>query len=117
FQRATALKVARLVKTLQPGVRIVVGGYDPTLAPDAYQRCPDIDFIVRGEGEETFSDLLRALEHRTSPADVPGLSYRDGAAFVQNRPRPIANLSGNAIRLPNRDSRVLAGYTFMGRPV
>ena len=37
FQRATALKVAALVQRLRPGVRIVAGGYDPSLAPEAYQ--------------------------------------------------------------------------------
>src|SRR5438105_2003375 len=33
FQRATALKIARLVHALRPETRIVVGGYDPSLAP------------------------------------------------------------------------------------
>src|SRR6058998_3849368 len=32
FQRATALTIARLVKTLRPSARIVAGGYDPSLA-------------------------------------------------------------------------------------
>jgi len=35
FQRATAFTIARLVKTLRPSVRIVAGGYDPSLAPEA----------------------------------------------------------------------------------
>ena len=61
FQRATAFKIARLIKSLRPEARIVVGGYDPSLAPDAYEFCSDIDFIVRGEGEQTLSELLRAL--------------------------------------------------------
>src|SRR5581483_8931355 len=30
FQRATALQIARLVRTLRPSVRVVVGGYDPS---------------------------------------------------------------------------------------
>jgi radical SAM superfamily enzyme YgiQ (UPF0313 family) len=61
FQRETALRIARLVRTLRPRARIVVGGYDPSLAPLAYQRCLDVDFIVRGEGEQTLNELLRAL--------------------------------------------------------
>ena len=36
FQRRTAQRVMRLIRALKPDVRIVVGGYDPTLAPDAY---------------------------------------------------------------------------------
>ena len=37
FQRQTALQVIALVRALQPGVHVVVGGYDPSLAPDVYE--------------------------------------------------------------------------------
>src|SRR5438552_7757038 len=66
FQRATALKIARLVRARRPSTRIVVGGYDPSLATEAYEECPDVDFIVRGEGEQTLCELLRAIENRGS---------------------------------------------------
>ena len=62
FQRKTALDIARLIRALRPAVRIVVGGYDASLASQAYECCPDIEFIVRGEGERTLCELLRAIE-------------------------------------------------------
>ena len=40
FQRGTAFSIARLVKALRPAARIVAGGYDPSLAPDAYEAPP-----------------------------------------------------------------------------
>src|SRR3989454_5024690 len=61
FQRRTAHRIVDLVRALKPGVKIVVGGYDPSLAPDAYEGM-GVDYIVRGEGEVTFRELLRALE-------------------------------------------------------
>ena len=70
FQRATALQVARLVKMVKPSARIVVGGYDPSLAPDAYEASLDIDFVVRGEGEQTLAELLRAIEGATTPSAI-----------------------------------------------
>src|SRR4051812_31834023 len=63
FQRNTAFRVARLVRSLKPGVRVVAGGYDPSLAPDAYEPNADIDVIIRGEGEQPLCQLLRALEN------------------------------------------------------
>src|SRR5579872_5264691 len=81
FQRATALRIARLVREVRPSVQIIVGGYDPSLAPEVYEACPDVDFIVRGEGEETLSELLRAIETPVRPAAVRGLSYRTSAGF------------------------------------
>src|SRR5262249_27050150 len=73
FQRATALKLARLVKQVRPHARIVVGGYDPSLAPEAYAGLPEVDFIVRGEGEQTFCQLLRVLESGGDASAVAGL--------------------------------------------
>jgi anaerobic magnesium-protoporphyrin IX monomethyl ester cyclase len=117
FQRATAQRIARLVRALRPSARIVVGGYDPSLATEPYESCMDIDFIVRGEGERTLSDLLRALESGAGFGDIPGLSYRTQDRFVHNGARPVVPLGSEALRLPNRDSRVLAGYTVLGRQV
>jgi len=131
FQRKTALQIARLVRMLRPSARIVVGGYDPSLAPDAYEPSPEVDFIVRGEGEHTLCELLRALERseaRTHESPIPnpesrhlsaigGLSYRDGTRVVRNPPRPVIPLATEQLRLPNRRARVLSGYTLLGRQV
>ena len=54
FQRRTAHHIIDLARTLRPGVRIVVGGYDPSLSANSYMDDDSgIDFIVRGEGELT----------------------------------------------------------------
>jgi anaerobic magnesium-protoporphyrin IX monomethyl ester cyclase len=61
FQRRTALRIIHLVRALRPGVRVVVGGYDPSLAPEAYtDPAGGVDFVVRGEGELTLRELVRA---------------------------------------------------------
>src|SRR5690348_17314352 len=61
FQRRTALRLTRLIRSLKPGVTIVAGGYDPSLAPEAYDDpSSEIDFIVRSEGELTFRALIHA---------------------------------------------------------
>jgi anaerobic magnesium-protoporphyrin IX monomethyl ester cyclase len=118
FQRRTALRLIRLVRSLQPGVRVVVGGYDPSLAPEAYTD-PDagVDFIVRGEGELTSRALVRALEAGGGYEAIPGLSYRQGNGFLHNPDRPVSGLEDGDIRPPNRGARVLQGYTLLGRQV
>src|SRR4051812_34249793 len=117
FQRATALTIARLVRRLRPNAQVVVGGYDPSLAPDAYAAEPDVQFIVRGEGERTFCELLRALDARTSVDGIAGLGFRAGERMRFNTDRPVARLASDDLRLPNRGARVLDGYTLLGRPV
>jgi anaerobic magnesium-protoporphyrin IX monomethyl ester cyclase len=116
FQRRTATRLIDLVRSLKPGVKIVVGGYDPSLAPEAYQHL-SVDFLVRGEGDLTFRELLRALEQRTAFGLIRGLSYHQDGEWRHNPDRPVHSLEGSDIRLPNRAARVLRGYTLLGRQV
>jgi anaerobic magnesium-protoporphyrin IX monomethyl ester cyclase len=116
FQRRTAARLISLIRGLKPGVKVVVGGYDPSLAPEAYRQMP-VDYIVRGEGELTFRELLRALERGTCFDSICGLSYRDGNEWLHNPDRPVSHLQDDQIKLPNRTARVLSGYTLMGRQV
>ncbi len=119
FQRRTAQRIVDFVRRLRPGVRVVVGGYDPSLAPEAYtgpgEGAPD--FIVRGEGEITFRELVRALERGTAFAPIAGLSFLEGDRFIHNPDRPVSRLEDGAIGPPRRSARVFTGYTLVGRPV
>jgi len=126
FQRRTATRIIHLIRCLKPDVRIVVGGYDPSLAPEAYMEMPGVDFIVRGEGEITFRDLLRALECGSGFDQIPGLTWLQtpdrcptvaDLTWATNPDRPVHSLESGEIKLPDRGTRVLKGYHMMGRPV
>src|SRR3954471_5275599 len=95
FQRKTALKIATLLHLLKPNIRIVVGGYDPSLAPEAYKQADSgVGFIVRGEGEITFRELVRAIEAHAGYEQIAGLSYREGDEWHDNDSRPVHSLEG-----------------------
>jgi radical SAM superfamily enzyme YgiQ (UPF0313 family) len=99
-------------------VRIVVGGYDPSLAPDAYTHpALGVDAIVRGEGELTFRELVRALDSRRRLDGIAGLWFRTPDGWCRNPPRAIARLDAGEVAPPRRDTRVLGGYTFLGRSI
>jgi radical SAM superfamily enzyme YgiQ (UPF0313 family) len=119
FQRKTAKRVIELVRSIKPDISIVVGGYDPSMAPCAYTdpTFAPADFVVRGEGELTFRELLRAVEAKGGYEDILGLSYREAGGFRHNPDRPVSSLDGSQIDLPKRAARVLGGYTMLGRPV
>ena len=118
FQRGTARRIISLIKAIKPGVRVVVGGYDPSLAPEAWTpREIGVDFIVRGEGDITFRELLRALEGGMPLSQVAGLWFREGDGMRCNPARPVASLDTHDVRLPNRAARVLNDFTMLGRPI
>src|SRR5262249_4370237 len=118
FQRKTAMRIIELVRALCPQVRIVVEGYDPSLASAAYlEDAAGVDFIVRGEGDVTFRELLRAIERGGGFETIRGLTWRDRGQWRENPSRPVHSLDGDEIRLPNRGARVLDGYTMVGRKI
>ena len=128
FQRRTALRLVRLIRRIKPGVAVIAGGYDPSLATDAYEHpSSGVDFVVRGEGEQTFKALLDRLQasgsgleaSRFGRQEVPGLSCRaiPNGPFVHNPPRGVHRLEDGGLALPDRSARVLPGYTFLGQPI
>src|SRR5215472_11827253 len=88
FQRRTAGRIMDLARSLKPSLKIVVGGYDPSLAPEAYEGL-GTDYIVRGEGEITFRELLRALESGRGFEKICGLSHREAGRWLHNPARPV----------------------------
>ncbi len=121
FQRRTALRLIRRLRAWCPSARLVAGGYDPSLATDAWTGADGVDFVVRGEGEITFRDLLRAIESGAPPAalsSIAGLSWRgEDGVFVHNDDRPASHRLDETLALPRRGARVLQGYTFLGDQV
>jgi radical SAM superfamily enzyme YgiQ (UPF0313 family) len=82
--------LAELIKQRSSDVLVCLGGPASTpLSQPLMERIPAIDFVVRGEGEETFVELLRAIELRRMPRDVLGLTWRDGDRIVMNPDRPV----------------------------
>jgi len=94
--RFQSFALVRLAKEAFPGALTVLGGPHASMAAeDCLAHIPELDLVVRGEGEETMLDLCRAWDERPDVqalAGIPGLVRRagDGAACIP-RP-PIADL-------------------------
>jgi anaerobic magnesium-protoporphyrin IX monomethyl ester cyclase len=71
-------RLTRALRREQPAVRIVYGGVFPTYHwREVLAEEPQIDVIVRGEGEETARRVVRALEGALPLSDIPGIAFRD----------------------------------------
>lgn len=76
----SATRVMRAVRAALPGAWLVYGGVFPTYHWSAIMEVePAIDFIVRGEGEETIVRLVTALDQGQPLERVPGIVYRAGS--------------------------------------
>ena len=76
------LSLARLLKEDNPALTIVVGGPHASTVPETFVGCNDVDYVLIGEGEESFPLLATALETPSSfdPRGISGLAWRDGRA-------------------------------------
>lgn len=70
-------------------IPIVAGGIHPTFRADEVFGLAPVDYIVRGEGEETLSELLIALKEGRAVEGIPGVSFRGRRGIVHNQPRPL----------------------------
>ncbi len=118
-QVATAIEVSRALRTARPDLPIVWGGYFPTLYPDVALNSDYVNFVVRGQGEDTLAELLGTLAcgDRERLAQVEGLSWRREGIAVHNRQRAFARRHIAPVlrydRLP--DARSYLVKTFLGQ--
>jgi radical SAM superfamily enzyme YgiQ (UPF0313 family) len=96
FNRHEAMRVAALARAANPGCLVVAGGPHAThMTRHLLENYPALDLVVRGEGEETFLAIARdAAAGRlrpgaAPPADLHGVSGRDGAGLRDTPDRPV----------------------------
>ncbi len=79
-QLPRAVEAAKALRRDFPSIPIVWGGFFPSLYPEACLRAPYVDFLIRGQGERTFVELVRALregggDERFAP--IAGLTWKE----------------------------------------
>jgi len=89
------LRICRLLKKNKPEIKIFLGG--PEVSPRAeeiFLKERAIDVVVRGEGEDTFLELVDAFRQKdVSLSGIKGISFRNAKKIIHNPDRPnIAEL-------------------------
>ena len=93
-------QICDFIAQLPPEVCTVVGGYKATQeVEDLLERCPNVDMVVRGEGEEIIKQIVTGIPHK----DILGLSYRENGEIVHNQIHPLPDIE--RIPFPDRSLR------------
>ncbi|MFC1917790.1 B12-binding domain-containing radical SAM protein [Chloroflexota bacterium] len=88
-QMPVGLEVAKIAKSLNPNCITVFGGVHPSSLPDESMSYPEIDMVIRGEGELTLLSLIKQLGTDKHLDNVEGLSYKKDGQVVHNPARPL----------------------------
>jgi radical SAM superfamily enzyme YgiQ (UPF0313 family) len=108
------LEVATRVKK-RLNVPVIVGGSHASAVPESLLSSPNVDYIIRGEGEKAFVEFLRYLKGQKRLEDIPNLAYKRNNEFVFNPLRD--NFSIDELPLPDLSDLQTATYALADRPM
>ena len=84
------MRACSIAKKLNPGVVTIAGGHVHSHIPEySLKNHPDLDYIIRYEGEETTREFLECLRAGGDISTVQSIAYRDGNKIVATPPRPL----------------------------
>lgn len=90
FGRFSTIDAIKKTKLLLPDAMTIVGGWHfPNIAEETLREVPEIDVVVRGEGEISLYELVLAKRSGGDLRDVLGITYRQGDSIVSNPDRPL----------------------------
>jgi radical SAM superfamily enzyme YgiQ (UPF0313 family) len=91
------LSLAKEVRNANPDIPIIWGGYHPTASPEQTLLNEYVDIVVRGYGEETFSELVELLSKNQDYKRISGISFAENGGVINRPDRPATDL----INLPS----------------
>jgi len=111
-----SLNLARRIKELLPSVPIVTGGYHPSGCFDVLKD-GSIDYIVKGEGEETLRELSEYIIYKNVNIDtIRGIVYLKGDKLVITPPRPRLDFASLPWAIRNREILLTTKCTPLAYP-
>ncbi|MCW4054573.1 MAG: B12-binding domain-containing radical SAM protein [Candidatus Bathyarchaeota archaeon] len=100
-----AARTLETAKKVNPEILTVAGGQHFSATAEAsLEKYPEIDVIVRGEGEETIAELTKAIEENSNISRISGISFRVKNRIFHSKPRPL---------IDNLDTLPFQGYHFV----
>jgi radical SAM superfamily enzyme YgiQ (UPF0313 family) len=85
----SALKLVKIAKEACPNCITIAGGPHVTFWDDkALKECPELDVVVRREGENTLLELVQRIEAGKGYCDIIGITCRKDGKIVRNSDRP-----------------------------
>jgi anaerobic magnesium-protoporphyrin IX monomethyl ester cyclase len=85
----SALILIKAAKEVNPNIITMIGGPHVTFwDTQALEECPELDVVIRREGEQTILELVQKIESKGSFKDILGITYREGGKTLRTEDRP-----------------------------
>ncbi len=102
-------KLSAYIKNKNKNITVVAGGPHPTLFPEEVLKNNNIDIVVIGEGEESFSEVLQSMSnYKMSLAGIKGIGFREGDKVIISNQAVRPDF--NNLEFPDRSFVFYADY-------
>jgi radical SAM superfamily enzyme YgiQ (UPF0313 family) len=113
YYREVLEAAARVKKRLN--VPVIVGGSHASAAPESLLSSPNVDYVIRGEGEKPFVEFLKYLKGKQGIERVPNLAYKNHDETILN---PISdNFPIEELSIPDFGDLSPTSYALAGKPM
>ena len=97
FNLLDCLESARAIKEASPATKVCFGGFHVSIYPMETLKLDGVDYVVFGEGEETFPELVECLKESANSPIYEKLKGIDGIGFFSDEGKPVINRERKAI--------------------
>lgn len=86
-------QIAVLIKLINNEIKILYGGPEVSFNSDEFFHNHPVDYIIEGEGEETFREFILALKEGLEPYNIKGVYYKEGSLIKFGGKRPLMDIN------------------------
>ena len=111
-----AINALKDIRRELPNAVLLLGGYHATFAAERIlKEYPFVNYIIKGEAEHAFIQLLQCIESGRKPSNVDGISFLDKGKYISNKLTLIKDL--DSLPFPDRDLTQVADYGYSHRGI
>lgn len=87
------LNITSAIKKQYPDLKVVWGGWHPSIFPEQVIEHPMIDYVIKGQGQRTLIELIEALKDRRDIYSIKGIYHKNDKKIVQNPARDFEDVN------------------------
>ncbi len=99
----SVIQTARFCRQVLPGIPIIVGGAHASTMPQLTAEIPEVDYVLRGEADESLPELLNTIRDGGDLSKVGSLTWKKGGRIIHNPDRPFTQ-DLDSLALPDRSA-------------
>ncbi|MBI5196850.1 MAG: B12-binding domain-containing radical SAM protein [Nitrospirae bacterium] len=111
FQIKNTLRLAKLARKINPEIPLVWGGTHPSMMAEQTLESEFVDFVVKGEGEQTLFELVQALQTgKIDLSSIDGLGWKGSGKNIQNKDRDFLDIETLPFPYDGKGREILNEY-------